>query len=179
MNMLLFNIWSVAKNYILYILGVVALCGIFFCRCGNPSPKNIITNPVVVSQKVLAEIKKEIPDAVKAQTFIPIKANLGEKVTETIVQKKDGSIVVLQKQVAAIGFKHDLGIWIGGLTQLDGGLSLDLLQIQRFNGGLLAGVKSAGIQINYMVYNNTSLGAGYTYSYIGIPGPVVFVKLNF
>lgn len=180
MNLLLFNIWSKVKSYLIYILGVVALCCICFCRCNTLLPKNVITVPKLVSQKVLAKIQKEVPTAIKAETFVPEKANLGEKVKDIIVTKKDGSIVVLQKQVAQICFKHDLGLYVGASTQLNYGLCLDLIQIQRCNIGTLAGYPwSAGIDINYMIWNNTSLGAAYIYNSLGIPSPLIFVKLNF
>ncbi len=171
--------FALIKEYLIYILGVATLL-LFFCtRCNVPVRKDSVVVPTGVSSKELQEIKKQIPEAQKAVKFIPPVASLGKTTESTIVVKKDGEIVVINKQVSRIGFKRDLGVWIGGLTQLDGGLSLDFLEYDRFNLGLLAGVKSSGICLNYQVWNNTSAGIAYNYNYSLVPSPIVFLKLSF
>lgn len=169
------------KNFWGYLAVVVFLILIFFYSCNIPHPKDTIIVPTGVTAKELVEIKKQIPDAEKAVKFIPPIAHIGKITEATIVVKKNGDVVVVNKEIIDWGWKKRFGVYLdSSLFGMGGGIKWNCFSVSRANLDVLAGFPRVSAGLSYQLFKNTSIGIGYGFNYNKlIAEPNLYLSMGF
>ncbi len=171
---------EIIKKYLVYIFGMVALCGFFFLHCNVVSPiKNVTTHDLGRITPTKEEIKTyNAKDVIKV---IPVENKLGYKVETKIIETKDNKLIQVSEQKIDWGLRLRLGAYMdGSLLGMGGGGRINYFSVYKANLDAMVGFPRAGLGLSWQLYKNTSLGIAYSYNYNKlVTEPSLYLSMGF
>jgi hypothetical protein len=174
----------------LVILVLAFVTGSIFKTCSKPSISKDIINPVVsiTPTSVSKNVQPFLPVGEKGMIQLNVpesKEAIGKKVKTYIVITDKGNTLAVRTEQTIVKFKLEPKAVIGYNGNINIGMGISVFQTWRFETDVLFlyGLADKDIRIgvgeSYLIFENTSLGIGYTWNMDLSPKIEIYLSLKF